>query len=95
MPAAKRQMVHQLVEQRRALEAHVSELHSEKRSLLLGAKSRIEAEIAVTGTVYPGVSLAIQNAAQNVRTPQKKVVFVPDKNGHDLISHPLPERRAA
>jgi uncharacterized protein (DUF342 family) len=95
MPAAKRQMVQQLVEQRRALEAHVGQLHSEKRTLLLGAKSRAEAQITVTGTVYPGVSLAIHNAMQTVRAPYKRVVFVADKNGHDLIPHPLPERCAA
>jgi uncharacterized protein (DUF342 family) len=95
MPAAKRQMVQQLVQQRRALEAHVGELHSERRTLLLGAKSRVEAQITVTGTVYPGVSLAVQNAALTVRAPQTRVVFVPDKSGHDLIPHPLPESRAA
>lgn len=75
LPPQKKQLIHTLVEQRQGLENHVRELYNEKRNLMMSAKVQFAAIVAVTGKVYPGVTVTIQNAATLVEETRERVVF--------------------
>jgi uncharacterized protein (DUF342 family) len=71
----KKQLIHTLVEQRQRLEERVRELYNEKRNLMMNAKAQIAATVIVTGKVYPGVTVTIQNAAILVEETRERVLF--------------------
>lgn len=75
LPQQKKQLIHTLVQQRQELENRVRELYNEKRNLMMNVKVQRDAVVAVTGKVYPGVTITIQNAATLVEETRERVVF--------------------
>jgi len=75
LPMQKKQLIHTLVEQRQRLEERVRALYNEKRNLMMNAKAQIAATVIVTGKVYPGVTVTIQNAATLVEETRERVLF--------------------
>jgi len=95
LPEQKKQLVQTLLEQRRGLEAHIRELHSERRLRMMSAKARLTGTIAVSGTVYPGVWLTIHTAEMLVENPLERVVFAEAERGRRVGVTPLSEAQAA
>lgn len=95
VPEQKRQLVQTLVAQRRNLEERIRELHHEKRSLILASKSRVDAEICITGTIYRGVTLQLDNAVATLEESKSALRFGLDSFRDAVIIKPLEEALAA
>lgn len=95
VPEQKRQLVQTLVAQRRHQEERVRELHHEKRSLILASKSRVDAEICITGTIYRGVTVQLDGASATLDQTKTVIRFGLDSFRDAVLIKPLEEALAA
>jgi uncharacterized protein (DUF342 family) len=94
LPEQKKKLLQTLVEQRRMLEKYVSDLHNEQRALMMRSKSRFAGSVTVSGTVHPGVAIALRSAAMLVERPQQNVRFEEDASGRSVVVHSLSNLQA-
>lgn len=95
VPDQKRQLLQALAAQRRSLEERVRELHHEKRSLVLASKTRLDAEVVITGTIYPGVTVHVERASRTVDERRSGVWIGLDSFRDTLLIRPLEDPVAA
>jgi uncharacterized protein len=91
----RRQLEQVLNIQRRNLEQLVRDLHSEKRTLIMASKTRVNSEIEIRGTIFRGVTVQIDAAAATVDSERSAVRFCLDSFRDSLSLKPLEAAFAA
>jgi uncharacterized protein (DUF342 family) len=95
IPESKRQLVQRLTTQRDQLEQRARELHNKKRNLIMGLKMKIDGIVTVAGTVYPGVTVTIHDAATALTDMYQNVAFVEEPKRKVVEVQPLAKLQAA